>query len=211
MEYLHSKNIIHRDLAARNCLLEAINNIEYGSTWTHEFKSLNLRISDFGLSKHLNNHYGYLKFDAAANNDIKLPLKWLAPEVIQRKQFRKGRISFLTLNRTEIISPRKYPQRCLVLWSGLLGDNDKRSDSIWNNTELGKYRKIYYRWKTIRETKSLRRYNLSTHASMLEWFTVWTSDVWSISKFSFWSLYEADERWNVLLRATQFKCRNRVW
>ena len=31
MEYLHSKNIIYRDLAARNCLLEAINNIEYGS------------------------------------------------------------------------------------------------------------------------------------------------------------------------------------
>ena len=107
MEYLHSKNIIHRDLAARNCLLEAINNIEYGSTWTHEFKSLNLRISDFGLSKHLNNHYGYLKFDAAANNDIKLPLKWLAPEVIQRKQFRKGRNLSIRLNCRLDFQPRK--------------------------------------------------------------------------------------------------------
>lgn len=46
MEYLSSKNVIHRDLAARNCLLE---HIDGGRT--------NLRISDFGLSKHVDNHY----------------------------------------------------------------------------------------------------------------------------------------------------------
>ena len=45
MEYLSSKNVIHRDLAARNCLLEDVDG------------KINLRISDFGLSKHVDNHY----------------------------------------------------------------------------------------------------------------------------------------------------------
>ena len=47
MEYLSSKNVIHRDLAARNCLLEQMDD-----------GRINLRISDFGLSKHVDNHYG---------------------------------------------------------------------------------------------------------------------------------------------------------
>ena len=47
MEYLSSKNVIHRDLAARNCLLEL-----------DDDGKINLRISDFGLSKHVDNHYG---------------------------------------------------------------------------------------------------------------------------------------------------------
>lgn len=47
MNYLSDKNVIHRDLAARNCLLE-----------TTEKGKINLRISDFGLSKHLEEHYG---------------------------------------------------------------------------------------------------------------------------------------------------------
>ena len=46
MEYLSSKNVIHRDLAARNCLLETVDG-----------DRVNLRISDFGLSKHVDNHY----------------------------------------------------------------------------------------------------------------------------------------------------------
>ena len=48
MEYLHQKNVIHRDLAARNCLLETIS----GNS-----NEMNLRISDFGLSKHIDDHY----------------------------------------------------------------------------------------------------------------------------------------------------------
>jgi len=48
MEYLSSKGVIHRDLAARNCLLERT-----------EGGDLNLRISDFGLSKVIDDHYGY--------------------------------------------------------------------------------------------------------------------------------------------------------
>ena len=48
MEYLSSKSVIHRDLAARNCLLER--------TATGH---LNLRISDFGLSKVIDDHYGF--------------------------------------------------------------------------------------------------------------------------------------------------------
>ena len=74
MEYLSSKNVIHRDLAARNCLLETVEG------------RLNLRISDFGLSKHIENHYeDYDIYKQNANN--KLPMKWLAPEVLTHKSF----------------------------------------------------------------------------------------------------------------------------
>ena len=48
MEYLHQKNVIHRDLAARNCLLESL---------SANSNEMNLRISDFGLSKHIDDHY----------------------------------------------------------------------------------------------------------------------------------------------------------
>ena len=50
MQYLASKNIIHRDLAARNCLLENIVNL-------NDKKSINLKISDFGLSRHVDSNY----------------------------------------------------------------------------------------------------------------------------------------------------------
>ena len=46
--------MIHRDLAARNCLLESV----HGSMHKSTKQTINLRISDFGLSKHVEEHYG---------------------------------------------------------------------------------------------------------------------------------------------------------
>ncbi|VDP68321.1 unnamed protein product [Echinostoma caproni] len=67
MRYLASRNIIHRDLAARNVLLTA--------KWT-------CKISDFGLSRQLDPNTEYYLRDRGA-----LPLKWLAPEVLETKKF----------------------------------------------------------------------------------------------------------------------------
>lgn len=75
MEYLSSKNVIHRDLAARNCLLEE-----------EEGGRINLRISDFGLSKHIDHHYG--QYDTyEIKTETKLPMKWLALEIFEHKVF----------------------------------------------------------------------------------------------------------------------------
>ena len=47
---------------------------------------INLRISDFGLAKHMENAYGdYDMYNMETNT--KLPIKWLAPEVLKNKQF----------------------------------------------------------------------------------------------------------------------------
>ena len=76
MEYLSSKNIIHRDLAARNCLLEKTESGKIKIYHTNQNNAkknkflfqiffyfligeLNLRISDFGLAKVIDDHYGY--------------------------------------------------------------------------------------------------------------------------------------------------------
>ena len=37
---------------------ELYTEIERGDTWSHEYKRMNLRISDFGLSKHIERHFG---------------------------------------------------------------------------------------------------------------------------------------------------------
>ena len=69
MEFLGQENIYHGDLAARNVLL------------TEHFVA---KISDFGLSKRI---YQMLpheleKFESTNKKKLKLPIKWLALEVL---------------------------------------------------------------------------------------------------------------------------------
>ncbi|KAI6183392.1 Tyrosine-protein kinase [Aphelenchoides bicaudatus] len=62
MRYLHAQKCVHRDLATRNCLISANGQI---------------KISDFGLSKLLN--------DIGVEQKIKnVPIRWLAPECVRR-------------------------------------------------------------------------------------------------------------------------------
>ncbi|XP_056132371.1 megakaryocyte-associated tyrosine-protein kinase [Lampris incognitus] len=62
MEYLDSKRLVHRDLAARNILVS-----DEGVA----------KVSDFGLTK----------VDSKASDNAKLPVKWTAPEALQKEKF----------------------------------------------------------------------------------------------------------------------------
>jgi len=64
MNYLESKNIIHRDLAARNILVN-----ENG-----------VKVADFGMSRKLESSY-------YATENKSVPVKWSAPEAIQKGVF----------------------------------------------------------------------------------------------------------------------------
>lgn len=60
MEYLESKKLVHRDLAARNVLVS-----DDGVA----------KVSDFGLTK----------LDSKASDNVKLPIKWTAPEALKKE------------------------------------------------------------------------------------------------------------------------------
>ena len=63
MEYLSSKHVIHRDLAARNCLLD---------------EKLVLKISDFGLARHVDNNYStYDVYNPSIRRHM--PFRWMPP------------------------------------------------------------------------------------------------------------------------------------
>ncbi|KAK6113236.1 Protein tyrosine kinase family protein [Brugia pahangi] len=81
VEYLHSKNCIHRDIAARNCLLTRTGIIsKLCSTKYNQFMKrsflLHVKISDFGLSREGDEYH--------MTKARRVPIKWLAPETIQR-------------------------------------------------------------------------------------------------------------------------------
>ncbi|EDW82425.1 uncharacterized protein Dwil_GK25800 [Drosophila willistoni] len=69
MEYLAKNQIVHRDLAARNVLFDKKKNI--------------VKISDFGLSKKLNNEGIYI----GVTNRPFLPVAWFSPEAYEYKKF----------------------------------------------------------------------------------------------------------------------------
>ncbi len=66
-EYLSSLDIIHRDLACRNILVG---------------DNKNLKISDFGMSRHLPNEEAYV-----LTSQGQLPLRWMALETLFQREF----------------------------------------------------------------------------------------------------------------------------
>jgi serine/threonine protein kinase len=62
LKYVHAKGLVHRDIAARNCL----------------YNGTTVKIGDFGLSTQVN---------SSTNAQEKLPIKWLAPEVLTKRLF----------------------------------------------------------------------------------------------------------------------------
>ncbi|XP_071952075.1 muscle, skeletal receptor tyrosine protein kinase-like isoform X2 [Antedon mediterranea] len=67
MAYLTELRFVHRDVATRNCL---VNN------------TLEVKISDFGLARHLGSREYYL-----GHKDEKIPIRWTSPEALWDYQF----------------------------------------------------------------------------------------------------------------------------
>ncbi|XP_065680958.1 platelet-derived growth factor receptor alpha isoform X2 [Hydra vulgaris] len=67
MEYLSNKKLVHRDLAARNILVG---------------DEKNVKISDFGLSRKINNELIYI-----TEKHFRLPIKWMSIEAINDQMF----------------------------------------------------------------------------------------------------------------------------
>ncbi|KAK8773288.1 hypothetical protein V5799_012180 [Amblyomma americanum] len=64
MKYLSDIRFVHRDLAARNCMLS---------------EDFVVRVADFGLSRDI-----YEKDYYSSDNKTKLPVKWMAPESLEK-------------------------------------------------------------------------------------------------------------------------------
>lgn len=70
LEYLHRNDCLHRDVAARNCLVG----------------DGEVKLSDFGLSRELSNR---AKNYTLKDMKQRLPIRWLAPEVLSTGTFTK--------------------------------------------------------------------------------------------------------------------------
>jgi serine/threonine protein kinase len=88
MEYLTSEKVVHRDLAARNCMyiilmdyliICMIKNIVYRIDI-----NMIIKVADFGLSVNIGakEYYRLTK-----HMDVKLPVKWMAPESLADYMF----------------------------------------------------------------------------------------------------------------------------
>lgn len=105
MSYLEFNKVVHRDLAARNCLLD---------------DHLNVRVSDFGLSRDVYQRDYY----RASKTATDMPVRWMAPECIEFHQFSsksdvwsygvlvwelmtRGKIPYATVNTWEIATVLK--------------------------------------------------------------------------------------------------------
>ncbi|XP_067683661.1 hepatocyte growth factor receptor-like [Haliotis asinina] len=67
MNYLSSLKLVHRDLAARNCMLD---------------DNLHVKVADFGLCRDI-----YEKGYYSSDNKKKLPIRWMAPESMERGSY----------------------------------------------------------------------------------------------------------------------------
>jgi serine/threonine protein kinase len=100
MQYLTKEKFVHRDLAARNVLIDSKNNA---------------KISDFGMTKAINEQYYFKESDSIA-----LPIRWLAPEIYDMFKFNEktdvwacgivmieifsnGRVPYNTMNNDQVI------------------------------------------------------------------------------------------------------------
>lgn len=69
MAYLEEKHVVHRDLALRNLLVGTTDQEQYF-----------VKVADFGLSRPIQE--GFYK-----NEDSAMPVRWCAPEVLERGMY----------------------------------------------------------------------------------------------------------------------------
>ena len=88
MEYLASEKVVHRDLAARNCMYNvnqnSLSKIFYSLTLHRIDFNMIIKVADFGLSVNIGakEYYRLTK-----HVDVKLPVKWMAPESLSDYMF----------------------------------------------------------------------------------------------------------------------------
>ena len=88
MEYLTNEKVVHRDLAARNCMyglhkFSATHYRYYSYTCRIDINMI-IKIADFGLSVNIGTKEYYR---LTKHMDIKLPVKWMAPESLADYMF----------------------------------------------------------------------------------------------------------------------------
>lgn len=106
MKVLSFHHILHRDLAIRNVLIQSLDPIHVK---VHSFCNTKAtffcQIADFGLAKRIG--FG---LDLEENENERLPLAWLAPEVIKRRTWsEKSDVWAFGVTMWEIFSNGKEP------------------------------------------------------------------------------------------------------
>ena len=80
--YLASQQVVHRDLAARNCLVSGESDLRSCSAAFRP--SINVKISDFGMSRRL---YACAEYYRMQDKRTALPVRWMPPECLSSGKF----------------------------------------------------------------------------------------------------------------------------